>query len=77
MMQDVFICVKVCNFDTISVCECVCVHANLNEFILDALCPLQLCLNHLDELCCPVFCPNITETSFLKELHGEQTEEVK
>lgn len=55
-------------------CDCAClhVHANLNEFILDDLCSLQLCLNDLDELVCPVFCLNVAETSFLNELQDRR-----
>lgn len=49
----------------------------LNKFILDGLCSLQLCFNHLDELDCPIFGPNIAETGFLKELQEGKIKEVK
>lgn len=65
-----------CNLLILTEFLCVCVsvhaHANLDEFILDGLCPLQLCLNHLDELGCPVFCPDTAEASFLNELQEKR-----
>ena len=52
------------------VCKCA-VHKYLDEFILDGLCSLQLCLDHTDELVGSVFCPNVAETSFFNELQEE------
>jgi len=45
---------------------------NLNEFFLDELRSLQLGLDNLDELVCPVFYLNVAETSFLQELQEKR-----
>lgn len=47
------------------------VNIDLNKFMFNVLCSLQLRLDHLDELGRPILHLNAAETSFLNELQGE------
>lgn len=49
---------------------------NLDKFLFNGFCSLQLSLDHLDELGCSVLCSNVAETSFLNKLNQREGERV-